>query len=94
MAELEGNLAGGAEPQRRKRFTAQVPTPTKLKISEEGLATRWKQFARSWKNYEKASRLDEEEESYWCAVLLACIGDEAMEVFDGFEFKAGKSKKV
>ena len=93
MAELEGNLAEGAAPQRRKRFTAQVPTPTKLKISEEGLATRWKQFARSWKNYEKASRLDEEEESYRCAVLLACIGDEAMEVFDGFEFKAGESKE-
>ena len=82
--------SGGGE---RRRFTAQVPTPTKLKISEDGLAQRWKHFARSWKNYEKASRLDEEDAEYRCAVLLATIGDEAMEIFDGFEFKAGESKE-
>ena len=86
-------MSDSGEETRRKRFTAHVPTPTKLKISEEGLATRWKQFARSWKNYEKASRLEEESDDYRCSVLLACIGDEAMEVFDGFQFKTGESRE-
>ena len=79
-------------PNPGRRFTAHVPTPTRLKISEDGLAQRWKQFARSWSIYERASRLKEEKTGYRCSVLLACIGDEAMEVFDGFTFGEGESE--
>ena len=87
MAEERDNAGGnGQNGQRRKQFSAQIPVPAKLKIHEEGLATKWKQFLRSWKIYERASRLSEEENSYRCSVLLACIGEEALAVFDGFHF--------
>ena len=59
-----GNAVAGGGEARRKPFSAQIPVPSKLKIHEEGLANKWKQFHRSWKIYEKASRLSEEENSY------------------------------
>ena len=78
---------GGSGEPRKKAFSAQIPVPSKLKIHEEGLAMKWKQFHRSWKIYEKASRLSEEENSYKCSVLLACIGEEALAIFDGLHFE-------
>ena len=82
-----GNAVAGGGEARRKPFSAQIPVPSKLKIHEEGLANKWKQFHRSWKIYEKASRLSEEENSYKCSVLLACIGEEALAIFDGLHFE-------
>ena len=89
MATQNGEAVAGGGPgeQRRKPFSAQIPVPSKLKIHEDGLAMKWKQFLRSWKIYEKASRLSDEENSYKCSVLLACIGEEALAIFDGLHFE-------
>ena len=74
------------------KFTAKVPTPTKLKIAEEGLEQRWKSFKRGWKIYEKASRLEDQDKAYRTSVLLACIGDEAMTLYDTFQFAEDESE--
>ena len=94
MAENDDSAGGGGpgQNQRKKQFSAQIPVPAKLRIHEEGVANKWKQFHRSWKIYEKASRLSEEENAYRCSVFLACIGEEALAIFDGFQFDSEDDK--
>ena len=93
MAEENHDDGRGAPVGQTHRFTAKVPTPTKLKIAEEGLEQRWKSFKRGWKIYEKASRLEDQDTSYRTSVLLACIGDEAMTLYDTFQFAEGESEE-
>ena len=94
MAQNDDGAGGGGlgQNQRKKQFSAQIPVPAKLRIHEEGVANKWKQFHRSWKIYEKASRLSEEENAYRCSVFLACIGEEALAIFDGFQFDSEDDK--
>ena len=74
--------------QERRKFSANIPVPQKLNISDEsGLRANWRRFLRSWRNYELASNLVSETSQIRCAVLLTVIGDEAMEKFDGFKFE-------
>ena len=77
--------------QERRKFSANIPVPQKLNISDEsGLAANWRRFLRSWRNYELASNLVSETTQVRCAVLLTVIGEDAMEKFDGFKFERGE----
>ena len=79
-------------PNERK-FSAQIPVPSKLNITDEStLAQSWRKFLRSWNNYEIASNLKAEPNEYRCSVLLAIIGDDALERFDGFRFDNDNEK--
>lgn len=85
-------MAENQQPVLQKHFTANVPVPSKL-CMEGSLTQNWKKFHRQWENYEVASRLNKEDAEYRCAVLLACIGEEGMEVYDGMQFNGGENKK-
>ena len=64
-----------------------MPMPSKLSISSSrNVETNCRRFYRQWTNYEIASRLDKEPCHYRCAVLLACIGGDAVVVYDGLPF--------
>ena len=78
--------------EQRKHFTANIPVPTKLDISSD-IEANWRKFLCQWQNYEIASRLDKEESAYRCAVLLACIGEDAQEIYEGLLFKEGDDNK-
>ncbi|KAK7114087.1 hypothetical protein V1264_000209 [Littorina saxatilis] len=69
-----------------KQFTASVPAPTKLEVGSN-LSHNWKKFRRQWENYAIASRLSKEENAFQCAVFLATIGEDAMDIFDGLHFE-------
>ena len=87
MAEQNGPVGG-------KKFSATIPIPSKLNLDDETcLEQSWKRFKRSWSNYEVASNLKAESKEYRCAVLLAVVGDSAMEKFDGFKFEEGENDK-
>ncbi|KAK7101729.1 hypothetical protein V1264_020066 [Littorina saxatilis] len=88
MAEQQNQPPLQAE---RRHYTANVPVPSKLGM-EGNLSQNWKKFRRQWDNYEIASRLDKERE-YRCAVLLACIGEDAVDVYDSMRFTEGENKK-
>ena len=78
---------GDEENQRpTQSYRANIPIPTKLDIQPRNLEVAWRKFKRQWTNYEVASRLDREESKYRCSVLLACIGDEAFDVYEGLSF--------
>ena len=59
-----------------------IPIPKKLDITGN-LATNWRTFKRDWRNYEIASKLAKEDMEIRVATFLACIGSEAMNIFDG-----------
>ena len=48
-----------------------------------------------WQNYSVVARLDTQDDQYQKALLLCAIGEEALEVYNTFEFEAGQdSEKV
>ena len=74
------------------RFSGKIPAPAKLDTSHHDLATSWKRFERSWENYAKASRLDQEEPSFQTAVLLATAGEDVTDIYDGLQFISEEDK--
>ena len=72
--------------QPRKRFTANIQAPSKLETQSGNIAQNWKRYKRSWQNYSVASRLAEEKDEFQCAVFLATIREDALDIFDGFKF--------
>ena len=79
--------------QQRKRFTANIPAPSKLETTSGNIAQNWKRYKRSWQNYSVASRLAEERDEFQCAVFLATIGEDALDIFDGFKFRNEADKQ-
>ena len=70
-----------------RQYTANVPLPSKLNVSDGCLSHNWKKFKRQFQNYRVASRLDKEPNEFQSAVFLATVGEDAMDIFDGFEFE-------
>ena len=60
-----------------------IPFPAKLEM-DGNISDNWKQFCRSWNNYDIASGLSSKEDKLRTATLLTCIGSEAID--DGFQF--------
>ena len=60
-----------------------MPKPLK---TEGNLASNWKKFKRAWDNYAIVARLNRFEEEFKTATFLSCIGEEAMEIFEGLDF--------
>ena len=64
----------------------QIPYPAALNIS--GNATNeWKRFKSQWQNYEIATDLAREETAKRVAILLACVGNEAYELFQTLNYQ-------
>ncbi|KAJ3650090.1 hypothetical protein Zmor_021798 [Zophobas morio] len=66
--------------------------PAELKLSGDK-AAEWKFFVQKLDIYMKAAKIDKESEEYKCAVMLNCIGDAALRIYNTFEFKNGEEGK-
>lgn len=77
----------------QRQFTANVPLPSKLNTDGSSIAQNWKKFRRQFENYAIASRLNKEDGEFQCAVFLATVGEDAMDIFDGFHFENEGDKK-
>ena len=73
--------------QYRHKLRPNIPVPSKLDVHARNIEVAWRKFQRQWNNYEVATRLDTESPKYRTSVLLACIDDEAFDIFDGFSFE-------
>lgn len=62
-----------------------IPLPAPLRTSAN-LAVEWKRFKGQWSNYVKAAKIDREEKDRQAAILLACIGTDAYEIYTTMEF--------
>ena len=68
--------------QYRHQLRPNIPVPSKLDVHARNIEVAWRKFQRQWNNYEVATRLDTESPKYRTSVLLACIDDEAFDIFD------------
>ena len=68
--------------------TSQIPVPSPLRMTggTGNLATEWKRFRGQWTNYSTAANIDGEAAERQAAIFLACIGADAYELYETFEF--------
>ncbi len=69
-----------------------LPLPSKLEL-KGNTVVNWKRFRQVWDNYKIASRLKTESKEFRTATLLTCIGQEALEIYDGLAFADEAQKK-
>lgn len=70
-----------------------IPLPMPIKITGNPIA-EWKRFHSQWNNYEIATDLTDKPSSKRAAVLLACVGSDAYEVFETLDISVDDRKKV
>ena len=85
--EENNNTDVGGLLGHRHQFGPNIPVPSKLDVHARNIAVAWRKFKRQWNNCEAATRLDTESPKYLISVSLACIGDEAFDIFDRFSFE-------
>lgn len=69
-----------------------IPLPAPIKVSSNPIA-EWKRFSSQWNNYEIAADLSDKATGKRAAVLLACIGPEAFEIFETLNISADDKKE-
>ena len=56
-------------------------------------AVTWKRFRQAWNNYEIASCSKTQDKEFRTATLLTCIGQDALEIYDGLAFDNDDQRK-
>lgn len=67
-----------------------LPSPLQL---EGNSSVNWKRFRQAWDNYEIAARLKNQDKEFRTATLLTCIGQDALDIYDGLAFDEEAHKK-
>ena len=68
-----------------------LPSPLKLKLGNSSV--NWKRFRQAWDNYEIAAHLKTQDKEFRTATLLTCIGQDALDIYDGLAFDEEAHKK-
>ena len=66
----------------------------KTLIIEGNLAANWKKFKRTWDSYAVVARLNCFADEFKTATFLSCIGQDALEIFEGLEFPSEDNRKA
>ena len=69
-----------------------LPLPSALQLTGN-TSVNWKRFRAAWDNYEIASRLKTKDKVFRTATLLTCIGQEALDIFNGLAFEDESHKE-
>lgn len=69
-----------------------MPVPQKLSLHSGNTAENWKRFKNAWFNYEIAAGFEPKSGKIRVATLLSVIGEEAVEVFETFEWSDDADK--
>ena len=85
MSDNEADSGGVATQNPPATRTPSVKPPRPLDVSET-TAKSWKLWKQLWENYSIVARLDLQDESYQKAIFLCTIGEDALEIFNVFEF--------
>ena len=70
--------------------TPNIKPPRALDVAQTTAKT-WKLWKQMWENYSIATRLDQQDERYQKATFLCTIGEEALEIFNVFEFSTSEN---
>ena len=82
----------GATASQQPLLPAGLSMPKALTI-EGNLAANWKKFKRTWDNYAVVTRLNRFEDEFKTATFLSCIGEDALEIFEGLDFPSEDDRK-
>ena len=63
-----------------------LPPPLKLKLTGE-IGMKFKQWESRWNNYVIATQLDKCSAQRRCAIVLPCIGEEALTIIDALDLE-------
>jgi HD superfamily phosphohydrolase YqeK len=58
------------------------------------VAENWRKWRQRWNLYAIASGADEKDEEIQCAIFLHTIGEEALEIYDTFNFTETEQDKI
>ena len=85
MSDNEADSGGVATQNPPATRTPSVKPPRPLDVSQT-TAKSWKLWKQLWENYSIVARLDLQDERYQKAIFLCTIGEDALEIFNVFEF--------
>ena len=71
-----------------------LPIPNVLQLTPENRSTNWDLFKQRWNNYEIATGLVNKPEEIKLATLLSTIGEEALIVYNAFNWSQDEEKTV
>lgn len=87
----DGNAPNGNDQDNlndsQTRFLPGIRPPGNIDLSASK-EDNWKIWKQQWQNYAIVSRLNKQPQDYRTAMLLNCIGTEALKVYNGFTFEA------
>jgi len=69
-----------------------LPLPSALQLKDNS-SVNWKRFRQAWDNYEIAARLKTQDEEFRAGTLLTCVGQDALDIYDGLAFDEEARKK-
>ena len=71
--------------------TVNIPASKPLNINDKSASSLWKSWEKTWERFEIATRIDEAIDKKRVCTLLSIIED-AVKVFDTFEYGDGESE--
>ncbi|XP_041351092.1 uncharacterized protein LOC121370058 [Gigantopelta aegis] len=69
-----------------------IKAPGPLILSSENVQKKWSLWKQMWDNYVIVSRLSAHTEQYKIALFLVTTGQEALEIYNGFEYEDGEDR--
>ena len=72
--------------------TVNIPAPKPLNINDKSASSLWKSWGKNWERFEIATGIDEAGDKKRVCTLLSIIGEDAVKVFDTFEYWDGESE--
>ena len=69
-----------------------IPAPKPLNINDKSASSLWKSWKKTWGRFEIATGIDEAGDKKRVCTLLSIIGEDAVKVFDTFEYGDGESE--
>ena len=70
-----------------------IKPPSPL-VFDNNITANWKLFKQKWSNYSVITNLNKQNNEYQVALLLHTIGDEALKIYNSFNFKTPDSKRT
>lgn len=91
MPDSEPAADSGTDDTRHQISGIKHPGPLILEPAKNR-AANWKIFKQKWDNYSIITRLDAQTADYQMAVFLHSIGDDALRIYNGFDFTTTNGK--
>jgi len=87
-------MVSGVKKKKDNMNQLSIPAPNKLNVSDGNRSKNFDIFNQAWRNFEIATQLIEKGEEIRLPTLLSIIGQEALEIYNTFEWRENELKSV